>query len=361
MSIRGRLLLLVLIAAVPVFLLDVWSEVAERQQLRARLRGEALQLAGHAAAEQDLRFENARYLLATLAESDLISGEDSDNCSAFLEGLADKFPIYVDIGAAYPNGTIICSSEPTSRGSNVADREYFQRVLRTTAFTVGVVQRGTVSDRKIIGMAYPVTVANGEIRAVFLLSLDLPRVSRDLAVPQAPGGNVTITVFDANGAVLARQPGGEEWIGRKPPAGSFVEVIQRESRGAVEAEGLDGVERIIGFAPLIEARGLHVAVGIPTAALFADAEAAFRRKMMLLAAVFVAAAVLAYLGGQATIRRPLAKLTKAVERLGTGDLQARSQIDSSVPEFALLGWRFDGMADHLERREKDLRQANEDL
>ena len=66
-SLRFRLLLLVLFAVIPAFLLTVFTNWNERRLAATEVREEALRLARLAAADQEQLVEGVRQLLLTLA------------------------------------------------------------------------------------------------------------------------------------------------------------------------------------------------------------------------------------------------------------------------------------------------------
>ena len=74
----------------------------------------------------------------------------------------------------------------------------------------------------------------------------------------------------------------------------------------MEGVGIDGVERLHGFAPLLASADLFAVVGLPWQAAFTAADQQFWRSAMVTALAFVAAALLALISGEAWIRRPVA-------------------------------------------------------
>ena len=109
MGIKLRLLALVLVAAVPVLMVEVWSQDATRRQRLDEVSQAVLAAARLVASEQDQYFESARSIIATYLQSSTVLTQDNDGCSAYLARLLMIFPAYTGFGVAMADGTIVCS------------------------------------------------------------------------------------------------------------------------------------------------------------------------------------------------------------------------------------------------------------
>jgi signal transduction histidine kinase/ActR/RegA family two-component response regulator/HAMP domain-containing protein len=77
--------------------------------------------------------------------------------------------------------------------------------------------------------------------------------------------------------------------------------------------------------------------------------------------VGVLALIAAWYGGEHFIRRQVQALTKAVLRLSSGDLQARTGLKEAEGELGQLAQKFDEMADALQKRQKERDEADRKL
>ncbi|HEX7077295.1 MAG TPA: ATP-binding protein, partial [Candidatus Eisenbacteria bacterium] len=75
--------------------------------------------------------------------------------------------------------------------------------------------------------------------------------------------------------------------------------------------------------------------------------------------VTLLAVFLAWLGGEALILRPVRSLAAAADRLRGGDLRARTGLEHGSGEIGRLGLAFDEMAEALETRDRERREAEE--
>jgi two-component sensor histidine kinase len=163
-------------------------------------------------------------------------------------------------------------------------------------------------------------------------------------------------VLDATGTIMAAAPAGAERLGQPAPA-----EIARAAHDlpADEVVDSDGVRRLYALAPLLERERIAIGVGVPLDPSFAQVDRLFWRHMGLLGCVFLLVGALAWIGGEAMIRRPLAALQRAIDAVRGGNLAARASPTTTVPEFVRLGQSFDAMATRLEGHEAELRAALE--
>jgi PAS domain S-box-containing protein len=360
MKLSVRLLILVLFAALPVLALQVNALVADREQRKTAIADQALSLARLSAAQQDQFIEGARYLLGAAAKLPEVQNHDSARCDARMAEFLELFPTIAGIRVVAPDGTQFCAGAAQAGGRevNIKDRPYFQAAVSEKRLAISGFLIGHVSGKPQLNFAYPALDKSGQVRAVVVLAFDLTRLSGSLLTTPMPDG-ATTSLVDAKGVLLARAPPAPDWIGRTVRVGPFAQAMHTQHEGTLEATGIDGVDRLYGFAPLLASADLFAVVGLPWSAAIADVEDQFRHQVGMTTLVFVLAAVAAWLCGEIWIRRPLAKLERVVARMEGGDLATRARLErGSSPELRRLATSFNGMADSLETRQAAL-QASE--
>ncbi len=360
MKLSVRLLILVLFAALPFLALQVHTLMADREQRKATIAGQALTFARLAAAQQDQFIEGARYLLGAAAKLPEVQNRDAAGCNARMVEFAALFPTIDGIGAVAPDGVQFCTSrqDATGRDVDIKDRPYFQAAAREKRLAVSGFIIGRLSGKPSLNFAYPALNDAGEVKAVVVLAFALGRLSNSLLTTPLPKG-ATMSLVDGSGILLARTPPAPELIGHQVREAAFTRTMLTQREGVLEATGIDGVDRMHGFAPLLASADLFAVVGLPWAAEVADAERMFWRAASLTTLAFVLAAVAAMLCGEIWIRRPVATLERVVGRMEGGDLAARAKLErGSSPELRRLATSFNGMAASLQARQAAL-QAGE--
>ena len=363
-SLRFRLLLLVLLAIVPALGLTLYTYTELRRLTAADVRREALRLTRIAASDQEETIKDTRQLLFALAQLPQVRGLDPADCSEFLARLLNQYPQYTLLGVIAQDGDLLCSAIPAGGPVNLADRDYFQRVLQTGAFAVGDYQSDPISDKATFDVGYPVLDEMREVQAVVFASLDLTWLNQLAAEAQLPTGS-TFTVVDRNGTILVRYPDPENWVGLTMVEAPIVEtILAQQGEGTAEAYGVDGIPRLFAFTPLSgspDGGDVYVSIGIPTEVAFAGADRVLARNLAGLGLVTALALAAAWFGGSAFVLHWVNKLVNATKRLSAGDLSVRTGLPYGQGELSQLARAFDEMAESLERRVAERDRAVEEL
>jgi signal transduction histidine kinase len=369
-SLRGRLLLFLLLPAIPVLALALYSYVEQRDRASSQAQAEALRLARVAAGDQQRVIDEARLLLSLVVALPEVRGGDAAACNTMMVRLRDELGSFQSIGLIDAEGTIVCSALPEARGLQVGDRTYVRRALATRAFAVGDYQIGRASRTANVNFGYPVLDDGGGIVGVAYASLNLNWLNRYAAEAQLPPGS-TLTVLDASGTILARHPEPERWQGQSATASRPVaELLAGPGEGTMEGTDVDGVARIFAYVPLAgqeEGARASLIVGIPAAPAYASTERDLSRNLVALLLIWLVTLGLSWYGAERRIFRPVAALVAATRCLGAGDLGARTGLRPEPGEIGHLALRFDQMAQALQdadaRRdlEERLRRENYEL
>ena len=369
-SLRFRLLLLVLLAVIPALGLMLYTASTDRASIAADAQADALRVARRAASDQARLIEQARQLLVDLSQLPGIRREGSLTCSAIFSDLRARYlqtyPRYTNLGVIDPQGNIFCSVLPVSGRVNVADRAYFQQARETLEFTVGDATLDRALGKASVQLAYPVLDFGGELRLMIFATLDLEWLNQLARESDLPEGS-TLAVTDQQGNILAHYPDPERWMGQPLPESSLLQAI-RESReeGTTEIADADGIQRLYAFTVLSRSltpggmAEMYVSVGIPSHLVFAKADQVLARNLLALGLVVAMALLATWLGGDIFVVRQVRGLLNATRRLAAGDLKARTGLPrkDQAGELGQLAQAFDRMAEALEQRERERRQAD---
>jgi two-component sensor histidine kinase len=351
-----RLLLLVLLTAVPVFALEAYYELQVREQRRAEIGQQVQQMADLVAGQLDRMIEGAQTVLITLGHFPSIRERDAATCNDTLIRLAARFPNLDTVGVAGPDGVVVCNSVPRSPPLNVADRPYFRRALDSKSLTVSELLTGQLSGRRLLALAQPTLDERGAVETVLILTLD-PKAISDLLDRVPLPENAIIGVLDSGGRRVARVPFEPAAIGTPLPDPGLFERLAGHAQGHLLGRGDDGVVRFYGFAHSAVAADLIAYVGLARDPMFADADRLFVRRLTLSGVAFVLAGIAAFWFGSYAVRRPIMKLRRAMQRVAAGDLSVRAEVASGIEEFAELAASFDEMArkrHHAEEQQRIL-------
>lgn len=352
-SLRLRLLLLVLLAILPALGLLLYSISAQRRLALRDARADALRLTRLTASNLDRILEGARQLLPTLAQFPEVRTHDARACSALFAHLLKQYQGYTNFGAARPDGEVFCSGVPLIQSVSIADREWFQRTLKTRELTFSDHQVGRITGKSLIGLGYPLLDASNRVQGVVFLGLDLGRFGEVVAKTQLPDG-AALMVIDRKGMVLARHPDPERWVGQTLPDAPLVKTILTQGEGTTEVRGADGTSRLFAFTPVPSAVGaVYMGVGISKEAAFAEANRIFALSLEGLGLVAVMALAAAWVVADLVILRRVNALVQAAHRLSAGDLSARAEV-RGADEIGTMARAFNTMAERLEVRTREV-------
>ena len=173
LSLRARLLGIVFIAVIPAFILLLYTAAKHHSHEEAKARAETLNLTRFAAGNIKQIVEGSRQVLTVLSKLKAVQDYDSAACRDFFTDINKHYPMYNNISAAKPDGDVFCRSHPTKKKVNVADRQWFQRAVKTRSFSFGDYQIGKASGKPEIRAALPVIDKEGHLKAVVGVSIDL--------------------------------------------------------------------------------------------------------------------------------------------------------------------------------------------
>ncbi len=371
LRLRARLFLLVTLATLPALGVMVYTATEQRATAAAAAESDALRAAHMIANSQALLTENARYVLQALAELPPVRAADATVCTSHLAPLIAEQGRYINAGLIRPDGEILCSVRPILRPDDLRQWSFFRQVIETQTFSVGDYHAAFAANQAVLHLAVPVFAAPGSIRAVLFVALDLGWLNEYQAKTELPAGSV-LTLWDRTGVVLSRYPDPQDWLGRDMrDSPLFRHVAARAHEGTAELTDTGAVQRLYGFLPIRHTErdlDAYVAVGIPTAIAYRDADRLLWRNVIILTLAAALTIAMAWLGADMFVLRQVRTLVAASHRLAGGELGARTGLRHGPGEFGTLARAFDEMAASLERADRargaaeaELRHLNAEL
>ncbi|MDT8383745.1 MAG: EAL domain-containing protein [Gammaproteobacteria bacterium] len=361
-GLRARLVLLLALIIVPVFALLLHNAVETRKTQTLHTQALALRLARLVMLEQRELIAGARQLLPSLAQLPSVRATDGGPaCQRELVRQLEQYPYYANFGVSGRDGVMRCSGLPMPSPVHIEDRDYFRGAINNDEFTIGGYQIGRITGKSAINLGYPLRDAKGRVDGVIFAALDLAWLGRKLRDVALPAGT-TITIFDVRGTVLTHIPNPAEWFGRSIADVPFVRLIlERGAEGIAESTDVEGVQRLFAFTPLDASRRAYVSVGIPRNVAYAEVDARFKQDLLALSLIVLVVISVGWTGSNAFVLRPLSVLTLTSERLGRGDLGARTELRHRSKEFSQLAQTFDRMAASLQQREQATQRQDQEL
>lgn len=356
MNIMQRLLLIVLLAALPVGFLQALSVRKAALEEQEHITLVATGIAERAAAEQRRVAEGARQMLAAIAQLPAVRDGDADACGLIMRRLKGQFAIYTTIGVASPSGRVWCSSSLV--GTDTSDRPYFRRAVASGVFTTGGYVVGRVSKRRTLNFSNPFYDADGKLAGLLIVGLDLDRLAIDLGRTALPR-STSLAIFGPDRRAIVNLPGGAGLGGGLPAR--FEGAFDAAAPGSMHTDWFDGTDRLVAFVPPAVDREMPflVMVGVDHGVAIAAVERNARRALGVLMMVVAAALLLAWWFAERYVRGPVLRLAVAVHAWRAGETTVRLGSLDPGSEFDDLARAFDDLADTVAERQKGLRDALE--
>ncbi|MDB5808351.1 MAG: hypothetical protein JWN94_473 [Betaproteobacteria bacterium] len=364
-TIRSRIILLVVLAALPALALTIYSTWDERVRTAAHAREDLQRITLQAAQQIAQIVEGTRHTLIAISLLPSTLHNDQVRCNAYLAQLLTRSQgIFHSVGLYDTDSLLICNAIPWKGKVYSLDRTYLQLPLKTGKFAIGDYQIGRVTRQQGINFGYPVTDAENRVRGVAFLALDLASFRHITAAVPLPAHGI-LTVTDRIGTVLASFPEQAESVGHQLRAPAIQESLLSARQGVFENRDNVGVDRLFAFQSVTENPDgnipLRVMISLPLSVVFADANATLVRNLICVAVATLLLLAAAGYGAEVFVLRRIKALVDVAHRVETGSLSARSGLIHGSDELAQLGNAFDTMANALEVRDADIQKEILDL
>lgn len=367
LNLRARLLLVVFAALLgsSLIILHTWAQ--QRRLMVAEMEAHVLRLTRMVAMEDEQLLASTQTLLSLLSFIPEVRGLEAGACGPPLWYVLEAHPVYANLGVVDGRGNLICSGIRTGAPSNLADRDFFKRAMRRGDFSTGSYGIEPATGKAVIYFGKPLQGPDGRTLGVVFASLELKWLDGFARRVEVPEGSI-ITAYDGRGTVLARYPDQEAWVGRSILEEPFVQASFQQEMGVVEGIGPRGTHRLHAFTALESGpagQPLFLSIGVPRDVLKDSARQVLVRDLVLLWGTGALALLFLYTAGRMLVVRPVERLVHAANRLGSGDLSARSELPYGPDELGRLARSFDAMAGSLDAavrtREEFLEVASHEL
>ena len=356
LGLRGRILMLVLVALAPPTAIAVIVALDERGEAREQAKADVFDATRAAAADAAGAIDATANFLNAVGE-DLAASRGVAHCERLLALVPQATDWYSSVGVAGPGGRVYCGT--TSRGFvrpmepvDVSGAGWFRRAQRERGFVLGEFGAGPLSGMDVLMGSHAVRQERGKRPAVLFAALDLQELTSTLGFHHAPR-DMSFVLFDNHGTVIAQVPPAG-LVGLRLPERPLVQTVLARRQGTAEVEGLDGVRSMYGFAPV---RGnadgrLHIAAGRSSASVFAESNHDLRRFLLLATLGLLLALAFSYAVTKLLLGRWTDEVVNAARRFGSGDLTARAPVPRNLGELTDVANALNSAAVDIERRQE---------
>ncbi|RZI61378.1 MAG: PAS domain S-box protein, partial [Zymomonas sp.] len=304
-----------------------------------------------AAATESRIFDETRSLLGTLALGPIVTSEGGKACSDFIADVSKANPLYNTIGVVDAEGTINCHNSLRTR-QGLTDVDLVKRMKAPGAqnFQVGNFVIGRVSGKPTVILAHSFPSADGGFTGAVFASLSLDRLTHEVERVSDGGSRSVMLVEPGTDRVLVHFPPLPGIpFGTAFPGNSLMAAMHSaQNNGTTEVRGIDGIDRVYGFAPLPSAGNIVLAVGEDRGTLIAPVRDRLILSILGFLTFLLAAASAVWWLSDRTQLRPMQRLMDMAGRIGLGKADVTTDLEPwQAPEFRNLGGVLELMAVRL--------------
>ena len=266
LSLRGRLIALVVATLAPLLLFSLINTYQHYVAQRSDIARETLQVARSLSQAVEADHRTRQAALQALALSRALKAGDMASFRPQAEAFLATQPAGATLGVADNTGQLLLAVGGISATGALPKRRNMapvEEVFRAS--------RPVVSDlfKNALTGAYSYTVDVPVLRdgnVIFDLGIDpTPASLGDLIARAHLPQDWIVAIIDTQGTIVARQPNPERFVGQQVSSTLFPR-LDREQEALLETTSLEGIELYTAFSHANE-RGWSVAVGAPRAAL----------------------------------------------------------------------------------------------
>jgi HAMP domain-containing protein len=348
-SLRARMLLLVAVVLIPSFALLVTFANRERQLRLETAQASAMQLVDVGVRDQQEAITDGLRILRAFSMIAGVRSGSGEACSAVLATLAEMLEEGWSVSRTRANGMQDCATRSaTSLPRDVSDNPVFQRIRRDREPVVGAYVQSATSFELLLPINVPLLSERGVFEGVLSTGLRL-RWFESLAAKVAETPDAVVNITAGGDRILRRFPAAAPDAPAPAAENPITRAMRTQGRGVIDAPGIDSVRRVWAFDRLPSADSVPVwlLVGLPASAVYASANT---QLLAMLAALAVWLVVVIVVGWWATDRfvvQDVHRMLAATERIGRGDLSARTGGTARTDELARLAASVDHMAERL--------------
>jgi PAS domain S-box-containing protein len=351
-SIRLNLFLVVLASILPVLWFMVTSGIDRREHEIHDAQLTTRRLAEYLATRQEEETKRLKTVLGMVSRHPSVRDMDYQAASAFFAHVLAANPGYVNFALLDSKGEAVASALAFTK-QNLSNRKEVAHVLAGQTFSVGEYSIGLVSGEQVLPFAYAVRDDADSVVGVLVATQRLQDFSSLFVQSELPAGSF-IGLVDSKGVRLYRYP-----PLAATPVGSYIaknvweKITSSSDTFSFSDSGTDNVPREFAVRRVGLQQGedpyLFIFVAIPRTALIKNADAVTLKYGVWLTFSLLLASTLAYLVARSGIHRPLSRVIAVAQRVGKGDLSARTGLETAGGSIGNLATAIDDMATSLER------------
>jgi two-component sensor histidine kinase len=344
-TLRNGLVLIVVAALLPIGTLSVVQALSTLHYSRTLIgNGLVTSALATAARERDPLIISKQLMLTLSANKAVRAG--SRGCHEALKSGLGHNPALLNLARSDALGRVQCSVLPFDPSTSFATEMWWQRGIKTRAFTVSAPVIGQISKKRILVGMQPITANDSANDGAITVAIDASWLERSLAASEM-SRDAAVAIVDGNGTVILTSET------RSMPRFD----MKAGNAKVAEAVANDGNAWMYAVAPLYD-RELYVVYAEPTDQLMATALKQVRINLLLPIAALLLACLAIWIGTNRLVLRWLESLRALAAQFAQGNFAGdAAKYDRAPRELGLLSTDLHNMAREIETRDHALQAA----
>lgn len=350
---RLRLLFWIILSLLPaaaLALIQGWDRVSRDV---ADARDLLIQTAKATASDTETLLLSEEQILRSLSNLPEVRA-GSQACGMALADALKGLSYFTNIGRANAEGTILCAAVPPTGATDVSTRPWWPNADQRMGFFVTPQIYSNIARRNVLAGVLPLQNSARKFDGVMVVTLDVSSLDDLLTSDVQPVGAVA-GIFDSAGTLIASNnyEGAREIFGTRG-------IRAAAARGdLLHATGPGSVEYSYTVVPLTGGFA-YAAYAMPDRALFAGTYFHVATDLLLPVLMLGAASLAIWIATDRLVTRWIVYLRRVATAYGRGHYAIRPGALAEAPsEFRLLGETFSSMAEAVQDRDRELREALE--
>jgi two-component sensor histidine kinase len=343
---RVSLLIWVTLALTPIAIVSILQGIDRARVDVADVHERLVQSARAAASDEENLLTSAEQITRALSTMSDVR-RVTPNCDGLLGDALVGVKYFANISRIGADGKVLCSALPRAKGSNAANRPFFQRARAARDFVVSGQTRSTVLQRSVIVGLLPLRDGHGKFEGAISVVLPLRWFDFMVRAHGLPKGAV-VFIYDSEGHILASN---ELDVARE-----LVGSARQGSEDVRSDRDRDGSTWSYASSSL-RGGAINVAFAMKESRLFGPTYLNVGTDFLMPILMIGLAWAGIWFATERQVTQWIAYLRRISAAYRSGHYTIRPQLEDAPREFRALGDGLSEMADSIQDRDRKLRDA----
>ncbi len=338
-------MLIVTVALTPIMVASVIQGMERAKSDTVLVRERLIETAQAAGSSEENMLAAAEQIARALANMPAVRDAGPD-CSRALSDALKGLSFFTNIARIDDRGRVVCAANALAIGRDVSFRPVWRLAMHSRDFVLSERIVSPLTDQPIISGMLPL-LKNGKAFGVIAVGIDVRWLDYMVHSSKLPQGSV-VAIFDHNGTIIASDD---------PAVAGRVFAHPSFETGTVRsAPDAQGHVWSYAIAPLL-GRDVYVGFAMRQASLFGATYLHVGTDFVLPIFMIALTWLAIWFGAERQVTRWIVQLRRISLAYRSGHYAIRPSLDGAPREFRQLGEALSAMADSIQERDQNLREA----